>query len=433
MEFIKKNLKLIIFLSIQFSIVLTICLIILFEGKKNYTVTFDLNGGTYVSGELVQTVRYGQAATAPKVTREGHALVSWSVPFNVVKEDIVVYAVWDYQTSYGIEFEIIGNYCLVSDCFDNLSGDVYISAFYSGKKVLGIKDEAFKDCKNITGIYLQDGMLSLGNNAFSGCSSLERIIIPSTVETIGTNVLTGCNQLKELTIPFVGNSIFKNTSPYFGYLFGGTSYLDAYLKVPRTLHKVSLTTDYVISDFAFFNCSRINNINVVGAIEEIGANAFRNCKKLVEITLPNSVKNIGEGAFVNCSSLTTITLPSMLECLQDAVFANCTKLENVTINKSLTEIASNAFQNCTKLSKFEINNNSNFVFENDKLYILKENDKLEYVITLEKYVDEVNDFVELRPPFIILPDKYPFIPGIDEDDVITEEGNFEKEPLFPRK
>ncbi len=47
--------------------VLLCCLCVLLTacGRK-YTVTFDLNGGTLLSGELVQTVEEGQSAAAPQ-------------------------------------------------------------------------------------------------------------------------------------------------------------------------------------------------------------------------------------------------------------------------------------------------------------------------------------------------------------------------------
>ena len=103
----KKNLKLIIFLCMQFVIVLTIILIVLFAGKKTYTVTFNINGGNHIGGELVQTVRYGKSATPPVVTKDGCYLLQWSRAYDIVTSDIEVYAIWEYETSYGIEFEIV--------------------------------------------------------------------------------------------------------------------------------------------------------------------------------------------------------------------------------------------------------------------------------------------------------------------------------------
>ena len=65
------KLKLIIVFSVEFIAIAVMLLFIFFAGKKVYTVTFDLNGGTLLSGDLVQKVTQGHTATAPKVTKDG--------------------------------------------------------------------------------------------------------------------------------------------------------------------------------------------------------------------------------------------------------------------------------------------------------------------------------------------------------------------------
>lgn len=427
----KKNLKLIIFLCTQFAIVLAIILIVLFAGKKTYTVTFNINGGNHISGELVQTVRYGKSATPPVVTKDGCYLLRWNQQYDIITKDVTITAIWEYETSYGVEIEVIpnSNYCVISGCYENVSGDIYVGSFYQGKKVLGIKSEAFKDCKYITGIYLLDGILSIGDNAFSGCTNLKSIVIPSTVETIGKSIFANCNKLEGISIPFIGDSIYDNSYPFLGYLFGGTNYSTAYLNVPSTLGYVDITNNYDIPDFAFFKCSKIDTIKIFGKVEKIGNNAFRNCKSLVNIQLPSSIKYIGDAAFANCSSLKTMTLPNLLENLNSAVFANCTALEKVTIEANLKSIAENAFQNCTKLKEFEIIDNDNFMYLNEKLFIKEGNAINECVIISDKYKDEISDF----PTFVINPEIGPAIkdPNLEIGDIEKEDGFIGKDELFP--
>ncbi len=59
-----------------------------------YTVTFNLNGGELISGDLVQEVRKGEAAVAPVVEMERYDL-SWDRNFTNVTEDITVNAIWE--------------------------------------------------------------------------------------------------------------------------------------------------------------------------------------------------------------------------------------------------------------------------------------------------------------------------------------------------
>jgi hypothetical protein len=183
--------------------IVTIFLLILFAGKKTYTVTFDLNGGELLGGNVVQTVTRGQNATPPVVTKEGCYLRGWSDSHVRVSRDVYTIAVWEYSTTPGIIYEVLPNstYCVISGCFKELSGPVYIGAYYNNMKVLGIKAGAFEGCKNITSIHLLDGIISIGEGAFSGCSSLESISLPNTVENIGDKAFVGCDNLKEITIP----------------------------------------------------------------------------------------------------------------------------------------------------------------------------------------------------------------------------------------
>lgn len=210
------KLKLFIFISVEMIAIVTVFLLILFAGKKSYTVTFDLNGGELLSGDMVQTVTRGQSATPPIVTRDGCYLLKWSDSYQKVTKDVYTKAIWEYETTAGIEYEVIpdSNYCLISGCYKELSGAVYIGAYYNELKVLGIKDDAFKDCDKITSIYLLDGILSIGNNAFMGCSNLEKINIPDTVESIGDNAFKDCEKLTEITLPLsvteVGYEVFNN-------------------------------------------------------------------------------------------------------------------------------------------------------------------------------------------------------------------------------
>lgn len=77
-----------------------------FEINK-YTVTFNLNGGELVSGDLIQTVEYGNSAVAPVVTREGYNFVGWDKQFDNITGDITITAQWEIKT-YTVTFYVDG-------------------------------------------------------------------------------------------------------------------------------------------------------------------------------------------------------------------------------------------------------------------------------------------------------------------------------------
>ena len=389
----KKNFKIIVFISVQLLIVMTIIFLVLFAGKKYYTVTFDVNGGTLISGNLVQSVRYGQSANPPQVTKDGAYFAGWDKAYKNITKNIKIEAIWEYDTSAGIDFEYNenSNYCLISGCYNQISGDIYIGSTYQGRRVLGIKEGAFKDCENITGIYLLDGIISIGSEAFSGCTNLEKIVIPSTVETIGKDVLKGCENLVDLSVSFIGNNAFHNKESYLGYLFGATNLSESASFVPETLTQITITGEFDIPEMAFYGCEKIEQINIEGDVEKISTNAFRNCTSLIEVGLPKTLKEIESKAFMNCTNLEKITLPNSIKRIEDYTFANCKSLSMFVISETLEYISENAFQNCINLKKFTVHRNNVCFFEDDdNLYIVNGEQELLYIIQAEEYKDELD-------------------------------------------
>ena len=74
-----------------------------------YEVRFELNGGTLVSGQLLQRVEEGGAAVAPEVEREGYAFAGWSEDLDGISANTVAVALWE-------------SYCRVS--FDAAGGEI---------------------------------------------------------------------------------------------------------------------------------------------------------------------------------------------------------------------------------------------------------------------------------------------------------------------
>ena len=279
---LKQKTKLIIILAVEFIAIIVILALIFFAGKKTHTVTFDLNGGILLSGEVEQRVTQGQNATPPSVAKYGHYLRGWSGSYKSVTRDVTVKAIWEYETSPGIEYSVPENtnYCEISGSFSEIQGEVFIGAYYNDRQVLGIQAGAFKNRTGITGVYLLDGILAIEDEAFSGCTALEVVDIPSTVVRIGEGAFRGCENLKEIILP------------------------------------ESLT---VIEDGAFEGCSSLEKITFGEKLTTIGKNAFKDCVALKEALLLEGVKKIGSSAFSGCVALTEFIIPrSVLEIGKNA-------------------------------------------------------------------------------------------------------------------
>lgn len=65
-----------------------------------------------------------------------------------------------------------------------------------------------------------------------------------------------------------------------------------------------------IGDRAFYFCG-MEELNLPGNLQELGAGAFFKCNSLKKVTIPKGVKKIGEKAFHGCNRL------ELLEILHD--------------------------------------------------------------------------------------------------------------------
>ena len=66
------------------------------------------------------------------------------------------------------------------------------------------------------------------------------------------------------------------------------------------------TSNDVIGDYAFEDCSGLTSLTLPAGITEIGSSAFEDCIRLTSLTLPVGITSIGSSAFQYCSGLTSI-------------------------------------------------------------------------------------------------------------------------------
>ena len=237
------RLKILIAFGLLFLIVSVLLMLIFLDSKKTYTVEFDPNGGIVLSGSLEQRVLQGQDAVPPSVVMDGAVLRGWSTSYRRITKDVVIEAVWEYETTAGIIYTESENqnFTEIQGSYPHLRGEIYLDAYFNEKKVLGILDRAFANQTEITKVYLLDGLLAIEKEAFSNCTSLTEIKIPDTVMFLGEGAFSQCESLEKLTLS--------------------------------------------------------------EGLLDIGSLAFLNCANLTEVILPESVTTIGENAFLGCPDL----------------------------------------------------------------------------------------------------------------------------------
>lgn len=116
------------------------------------------------------------------------------------------------------------------------------------------------------------------------------------------------------------------------------------LVIPSTVQD-SDGVDYTvsaISDYAFQDCVKLQNVVLPNTIQRVGYRAFSGCVLLESIVLPQSVITLGSCSFYGCISLKSIDFGS-IEIIDGFCLAGCSSIEKLVIPNTVTEIVHDAF------------------------------------------------------------------------------------------
>lgn len=247
-----------------------------------------------------------------------------------------------------------------------------------GVTVIG--QSAFEDCTTLTNITLPTTLTTLGDFSFMGCSCLESISIPNQVTTIGEFTFYDCNSLRIVNlsekITTIRESAFENcTSLKSINIPKGTTTIEDYaffncydlesIVLPIGITEIGYQAfaysglksadigTQNIGEEAFYNCERLENVNIQEGTQLIEKSAFQRCFNLKNVEI-KEVTTIEEAAFAQCINLQNVILPTNLTRLEDYIFYGCTNLSNINLPKELTSIGMYAFAQCTNLQNINI-------------------------------------------------------------------------------
>ncbi len=91
------------------------------------------------------------------------------------------------------------------------------------------------------------------------------------------------------------------------------------------------TSNDVIGNYAFYDCSGLTSLTLPAGITKIGDGTFYGCRGLTSLTLPAGITSIGAGAFGGCSGLTSLTLPAGITSIGDRAFRDCSGLTSIYV------------------------------------------------------------------------------------------------------
>ena len=154
-----------------------------------------------------------------------------------------------------------------------------------------------------------------------GLGNLKALYIPDSVKAIGFGALKDCNSLSTLRTPIIEVSAY----PYFGALFGASSYEINASEVPDALTTLIIGGGVEsIPAYGFYDCNSIACISLPESVKTIEKFAFWGCYSLEYINLSEtSLVGVGDRAFTNCAALLRFDLPASVTFIGEAVVEGC--------------------------------------------------------------------------------------------------------------
>lgn len=305
------------------------------------------------------------------------------------------------------EYKEYGDGTITITKYKGEGGDVVIPDKIDGKKVTGIGDFAFANCKSLTAVKIPNGVTSIGNEAFSSCSHLTSVDLPEGLECIGNHAFLQC-ALTSLDIPAavtnIGFQAFYYNPPMStinvdkmnekylsidNVLFSKDKMCLILYPMGKTNENYAIPNTVRFIDTSAFSCNFfLTSVEIPDSVIEIGDSAFMACTKLKSVEISANVTSIGENTFAQCAlssiivdeknanylstdgvlfnknKTTLIQYPSMKEgekyTIPDSVtrmaqfaFANC-NLVSIEIPAALNSIGRWTFQNCRSLTNFVV-------------------------------------------------------------------------------
>ncbi len=247
-----------------------------------------------------------------------------------------------------------------------------------------------------------EGVTAIAPRAFEGNTALASVTLPASLYTVGDMAFYNCSALSVVkggtNVSLIGEKAFANT-PWLDnstdrYFMLGT----VLLWYNGTAASVSIPTACTaVAPYAFMKCDTLSSFTAHDGLIGIGTGAFYNCSKLTEVNLPASVSDIGAYAFdgtpfieasgdfvilgdgvlaryngaesdvvipdtvkrvssraFRSSKMNSVRIPPSVFSVDPYAFADCTGLEILDLSEGLINIGDGAFRGCKSLGEVTI-------------------------------------------------------------------------------
>lgn len=321
-------------------------------GRKEYTVSFDSNGGSEVASIVVS---YGEKIQQPYSVFDGeysfdgwyYGNSKWDFSRSKVTSDMTLTAHWSQGYTEGLKYALNddGSYCVTG--FGEAKSDyITIPSVYRGTPVTSIADNAFFGYNKIGAVWMPDSVLTVGSYAFANCSSLEQIKLSSSLYSIGEYAFINCVSLLNIAIP-------QGVSEIPSYCFRNC----------KALSFPTMGNIVAFCSHCFSACESFTEIVIPESTQFIGAEAFEGCLGIESALIPEQTTELYDGIFKECVSLKIIVIQSPISHLEKNFFAGCVSLESVQLPSTIASIGYKAFYRCSSLTTLSLPASLSYVEE----------------------------------------------------------------------
>lgn len=203
--------------------------------------------------------------------------------------------------------------------------------------VTTVKEDAFKNNKDLVAIYLPSSLKNVGTDAFRNMTNLKNLYIEDL--RAWCSVEFANNYANPI------NNVFPNLEKDWGKVYFNRNLFEGVLNIPDGVSSIGRS---------FCGLKSLKNINFPGdgLLISIGDQAFGNVTGLTEVRIPSSVRSVGS-AFSGCENLTSVTLSEGLEDMGNEMFYRCTSLKEITIPSTVRSIGHNTFMSCRNITEIK--------------------------------------------------------------------------------
>lgn len=182
------------------------------------------------------------------------------------------------------------------------------------------KGSPFYKNSRIKTIIIDEGVTTIGTHAFYACGCMS-VTIPDTVVSIGEGAFRS-TELVKVEIPgsvkTISESAFRDSRIKNVVLNEGLETLGGFNYTP--ISEITIPDSVqTIDKECFYECDKLESVNMGSGVKTIGYMAFRRCSSLKSIYIPDSVQSVGEGAFYD-SGLAKVSLPTSVMSIGAFVF-----------------------------------------------------------------------------------------------------------------